>query len=307
MGKAKRFNSYDSDVEQKRKLVKSYGQARQNNSVSAFRSIPQSPTTATNINNENVVTGSSSVANNSITFAKIQDIATMKVIGRTASGSGDSSEISILDEDTMSSNSATALATQQSIKAYVLANSGSTSFSGFTADATLDMGNFNIEDVNILKINSAGANSADSFTMFGVASGGALNLVDDNDTFQFQVDGTSKLTISDTLITSTVPISATGIQNLGHVYLNGAGTNDLLIDGTADGLDYKVPTGDYHRFYINNTERMKVTSTDTEIQNWIDIRNPTTSDPSNTAYAGITGWIKIQVDGGNYRIPIWAE
>ena len=46
------------------------------------------------------------VANNSITFAKIQDIATMKVIGRTATGSGDPSEISILDEDTMSSNSA---------------------------------------------------------------------------------------------------------------------------------------------------------------------------------------------------------
>ena len=306
MGKAKRFNSYDGDVEQRRKLVKSYGQARQDKSVSPFRSIPQSPPTATNINNENVVVDTS-VANNSITFAKIQDIATMKVIGRTASGSGDSSEISILDENTMSSNSDTALATQQSIKAYVLANSGSTSFSGFSADANLDMGNLDIEDINALKINSGSANSADSFTMFGTSSAGAINLIDDNDTFNIQVDGTSRLTISDSLVTSSVPISATGIQDVGHVYLDGAGTNDLLIDGTADGLQYKVPSGDEHQFFVNSVERMVVTSTDTEIQNWIDIKNPTTSDPSNTAYAGITGWIKIQVDGGNYRIPIWAE
>ena len=306
MGKAKRFNSYDGDVEQRRKLVKSYGQARQDKSVSPFRSSPKSPPTATNINNENVVVDTS-IANNSITFAKIQDIATMKVIGRTASGSGDSSEISILDEDTMSSNSATALATQQSIKAYVLANAGSTSFSGFSADATLDMGNLDIEDINALKINSGSANSADSFTMFGTSSAGAINLIDDTDTFNIQVDGTSRLTISDSLVTSSVPISATGIQDVGHVYLDGAGTNDLLIDGTSDGLEYKVPSGDEHQFFVNSVERMVVTSTDTEIQNWIDIKNPTTSDPSNTAYAGITGWIKIQVDGGNYRIPIWAE
>ena len=157
-----------------------------------------------------IVTGSNSssatVADNSITFAKIQDIATMKVIGRTASGSGDSSEISILDEDTMSSNSATALATQQSIKAYVLANSGSTSFSGFTADATLDMGNFNIEDVNVLKINSGSANSADAFTMFGTSSAGAINLVDDNDFFDFQVDGDSKFRMYDDRIEINEPL-----------------------------------------------------------------------------------------------------
>ena len=64
------------------------------------------------------------ILDTNVTFAKIQNLNTMKVIGRTASGAGVSSEISILDEDTMSSNSAIALATQQSIKAYVLANSG---------------------------------------------------------------------------------------------------------------------------------------------------------------------------------------
>ena len=43
----------------------------------------------------------------------------MKVIGRTAGGTGVSSEIAILDEDNKASDSATSLATQQSIKKYV--------------------------------------------------------------------------------------------------------------------------------------------------------------------------------------------
>tara|TARA_Y100001936_G_scaffold95299_1_gene93695 strand:- start:1956 stop:3575 length:1620 start_codon:yes stop_codon:yes gene_type:complete len=63
--------------------------------------------------------GGSPVTDGSITFAKIQDIASMKVIGRTAGSSGVSSEVAILDEDNMASNSATSLATQQSIKSYV--------------------------------------------------------------------------------------------------------------------------------------------------------------------------------------------
>jgi len=63
--------------------------------------------------------GGGAVADSSITFAKIQDIASMKLIGRTAGSSGVSSEIALLDEDNLATDSATSLATQQSIKAYV--------------------------------------------------------------------------------------------------------------------------------------------------------------------------------------------
>ena len=69
--------------------------------------------------------GTLSIADNGVTFAKMQDINTAKVIGRTTAGSGDPEEVSILDEDTMTSDSNTALATQQSIKAYVDAQVGS--------------------------------------------------------------------------------------------------------------------------------------------------------------------------------------
>ena len=62
---------------------------------------------------------SAKLADDSVEFAKMQNISTAKVIGRTTAGSGDPEEVSILDEDNMATDSDTALATQQSIKAYV--------------------------------------------------------------------------------------------------------------------------------------------------------------------------------------------
>ena len=59
------------------------------------------------------------LAADSVQFAKMQNISTAKVIGRTTAGSGDPEEVDLLDEDDMASDSNTSLATQQSIKAYV--------------------------------------------------------------------------------------------------------------------------------------------------------------------------------------------
>ena len=63
--------------------------------------------------------GTLSIADNGVTFAKMQDINTAKVIGRTTAGSGNPEEVSILDDDTMATASAISLATSESIKAYV--------------------------------------------------------------------------------------------------------------------------------------------------------------------------------------------
>ena len=47
MGKAKRFNSYDSAVAENRRIIESYGRIRQEKSTgSSFRNIPQHPQTA---------------------------------------------------------------------------------------------------------------------------------------------------------------------------------------------------------------------------------------------------------------------
>lgn len=85
----------------------------------------------------NNAVGTNQISDDAVTFAKLQNIATSKVIGRTSAGSGNAEELSILDQDDMSSDSNTALATQQSIKAYV-DNSISSSVlaSSATGDAT---------------------------------------------------------------------------------------------------------------------------------------------------------------------------
>ena len=57
-----------------------------------------------------------------VTKAKIEDVADYKVLGNVSGATAAPAEVSILDEDDMTSDSATALATQQSIKAYVDSN-----------------------------------------------------------------------------------------------------------------------------------------------------------------------------------------
>jgi hypothetical protein len=59
------------------------------------------------------------IADSAVTKAKIENVANMKALGNTSGSAVAPQEVAILDEDTMSSNSATSLATQQSIKAYV--------------------------------------------------------------------------------------------------------------------------------------------------------------------------------------------
>lgn len=70
------------------------------------------------------------VKDSGVTKAKIENVADMKVLGNTSGSATAPQEVSVLDEDDMSSDSATALATQQSIKAYV--DGASSPTDGFT-------------------------------------------------------------------------------------------------------------------------------------------------------------------------------
>jgi hypothetical protein len=72
----------------------------------------------TNKIGDNAVT-TDKILNSNVTKSKIEDVADMKVLGNTSGSATAPQEVSVLDEDDMSSDSATALATQQSIKAYV--------------------------------------------------------------------------------------------------------------------------------------------------------------------------------------------
>lgn len=70
------------------------------------------------------------ILNSNVTKAKIENVANMKVLGNTSGSATAPQEVAILDEDNMSTDSATSLATQQSIKAYVDTSTSSTD--GFT-------------------------------------------------------------------------------------------------------------------------------------------------------------------------------
>lgn len=59
------------------------------------------------------------ILNAAVTFAKMQNINAMTVIGRTSAGSGVASEITLINDSTLASASATNIATSASIKAYV--------------------------------------------------------------------------------------------------------------------------------------------------------------------------------------------
>jgi hypothetical protein len=63
--------------------------------------------------------GTTQLADSNVTKAKIEDVSSMKVLGNVTDAATAPQEVSVLDEDDMSSDSNDALATQQSIKAYV--------------------------------------------------------------------------------------------------------------------------------------------------------------------------------------------
>ena len=67
---------------------------------------------------DNAVT-SAKILDSNVTKGKIENVANMKVLGNTSGSSAAPQEVSILDEDDMTSDSSTSIPTQQSVKAYV--------------------------------------------------------------------------------------------------------------------------------------------------------------------------------------------
>lgn len=122
----------------------------------------------------------SKILDANVTKAKIENVANMKALGNTSGSATAPQEVSILDEDNMSSNSATSLATQQSIKAYVDANSGG----GYNLYRTVDArgGGSSAE----IKNWSSNLNGTTSLGAFGTGSSGT----DKPNIFTFNSTGT---------------------------------------------------------------------------------------------------------------------
>lgn len=115
----------------------------------------------------------STATTDGVTFPKMRYIDNLKVIGNVSGGSTTPSEVSILDEDDMASNSATSLATQQSIKAYVDDGGGHspTSYSGGESTAIPNGMIFKTGQVTVT------ANTAQTITFGAAFPNGIVSVV----------------------------------------------------------------------------------------------------------------------------------
>ncbi len=131
-----------------------------------------------------------------VTKAKIENVANMKALGNTSGSATAPQEVSILDEDNMSSNSATSLATQQSIKAYVDANSGTGAYNlyrtvngrnGSSTDTEWRNWSANLAGTTNLGAWGTGSSGVDQPNIFTFSSTGTYFIefnggIEDNDT-----------------------------------------------------------------------------------------------------------------------------
>ena len=130
-----------------------------------------------------LTSGKLSVADGGITKAKIENLANMKTLGNVSGSSAAPAEVAILDEDNMASNSATSLATQQSIKAYadsMVDGTGAGSFTTLAAsgDVTFDTTTLKIDSSN----NRVGIGTASPASMLHISGNDPQIRLVDTDT-----------------------------------------------------------------------------------------------------------------------------
>tara|TARA_R110000751_G_scaffold227269_1_gene329153 strand:- start:2806 stop:4089 length:1284 start_codon:yes stop_codon:yes gene_type:complete len=224
--------------------------------------------------------GTGEILDTNVTFAKIQNLNTMKVIGRTASGAGVSSEISILDEDTMSSNSATALATQQSIKAYVASNTIANPIA-----SALDLNGNQLQGITTAFFNG----DIDNANSISGNTGGLDYNVDDTDEIHdFQVDGVSKFTVGNTQINMITHLSMSGKT----IYLDS--DVDSTIDSVTDDI-INIATGGSIRLAISNTST--IATGNLSILGNLTVNGATTLGDNGSDLINIPGLVNFT---GNY-------
>ena len=111
------------------------------------------------------------IADSNVTKAKIENVANMKALGNVSGSAAAPAEVAILDEDNMASNSATSLATQQSIKAYTDSKVDGTGAGSFTTlaasgDVTFDTSTLKVDSSN----NRVGVGTASPLKKLHIAS-----------------------------------------------------------------------------------------------------------------------------------------
>jgi hypothetical protein len=289
MGKAKRFNAYDSDVEQQRKLVKSYGLARQSNSVSAFRSMPKSPPTATNTDNEAVI-GLSNPVNTSLDLGgnQILRVTTLFLNGDVDNANFIAGNTGGLDYNVDDTDEVHDFAVDNNVKIRI----GNTAINAYVG---LDLGGNTIQKVTTLYLNGDGDNS---HAITGTTGGLDYNVDNTNETHDFGVSGTAKLTVSNTTVSTPVDLLVTGDMTtnsdlvvFGNTTLGNATSDNISMNGTL-ATDIEIGGNDLD-FASGGT---------------IDFHSSVTSVSGGSASAlpaNPTGYFTIKHQGNTRYIPFY--
>jgi len=114
------------------------------------------------------------IKDSGVTKAKIENVANMKVLGNTSGSATAPQEVAVLDENNMSTNSATSLATQKSIKAFVdnlIGTADKSSASGLVTEG--EQGSVTLGAGLIIKFGTANVNSSQVAVTFKDSSGSA--------------------------------------------------------------------------------------------------------------------------------------
>ena len=192
-----------------------------------------------------VVADALQVKNSGITLAKLANLDNLKVIGNVSGGSATPTAVSILDEDGMASNSDTALATQQSIKAYVDAQitAQDLDFSTDSGAGAVDLDSQTLaftsgEGIDITHVDQAVTIAAEDATTTnkGVASFSGDNFAVSSGAVTIKDGGVANAELENSSVTL---VQGAGMAALGEVSLGGNVT--VAVDGVLEDLDTLGP------------------------------------------------------------------
>ena len=239
MGKAKRFNIYDKNVETERRIAENYGMARQNLTVgSSFGSAPLSPPTHSG-NYTNATSGGSTSSGDNLG----NHIATDNLDMKTYNIQGVDQlifSITASSDDVLANTD------------YGIEADGGTSPIGIRYN--VPTGKEHIFYVN-------GTSEMEIGTVIDVKSNKIINLSAPT----LDTDGATKKYVDDNAGGISNPVNAHlslggyQLQRVTALYLDGSGDNDHSIDGQTTGIAYNVDSvNDYHIFNIDEVEKFRI-------------------------------------------------
>lgn len=278
MGKAKRFNSYDSDVAQQRKIVQSYGEARQKLSIgSSFRSAPLSPPTAV----------SGAAGSGGLTEPLLQTVTTVTTATEPTTTDIDCSLGNIfkitLDEDiTLDFTDETASKYQLIHLILIQDGTGGRTVTWPAAlTATPNISSTASEQTDVI-----------------------LYTIDQGTTWHFSVgtSGASTAGASKQLDNLSSPVLNTNINFNSNAPTNFNGYTSQIVGNTlvndATGATWTLPTGDQYDFKINGTSQFVISSVGVAVEESIQLSD-TSGDPATNGEIQRNGTdVKVYTGGG---------